>query len=48
MYNAGIVLLIRLFVSADKLSIGLAVGLTLLAGVVISIFLFVMNRRRRM
>lgn len=30
----------------DVLSIGLAVGLTLLAGVIIAIFLFVLNRRR--
>uniref|UniRef100_UPI0037E9907F MAM domain-containing glycosylphosphatidylinositol anchor protein 2-like n=1 Tax=Semicossyphus pulcher TaxID=241346 RepID=UPI0037E9907F len=31
----------------DMLSVGLAVGLTLLAGVVISIFLFMLNRRWR-
>ncbi|XP_018531715.2 MAM and LDL-receptor class A domain-containing protein 1 [Lates calcarifer] len=30
----------------DALSIGLAVGLTLLAGLIISIFLFVLNRKR--
>ncbi|XP_039999701.1 MAM and LDL-receptor class A domain-containing protein 1 [Xiphias gladius] len=33
-------------VNNDMLSIGLAVGLTLLAGVIISVFLFVLNRKR--
>lgn len=34
-------------VSADEVTVGLAVGLTLLAGLIIGVVLFVLNRKRR-
>lgn len=40
------VVLFRVSLSAAMLSVGLAVALTLLVGVIISIVLFMLNRRR--
>lgn len=45
-FMLNVVLSSCFFVSADGLSVGLAVGLTLLAGIIIAIFFVVLFRKR--